>query len=523
MRGKRRAGSMFGRFSRKTGGGVLRALAICAAMLALLPLPGDVAASKDAGLHDIVIKGGRVIDPETNLDAIRDVGVDDGRIAAVSEAPLSGRTVIDAKGLVVGPGFVDLHSHAQNVPSAWLQAFDGVTTALELEVGAWPVDKAYEKAALEGRPIHYGFSVGWWDLRKELLGDRWGALASREEIATVIDRARLGLSRGGLGIALPVGYLPDSNRAEYLELAQLAAERGVPTFTHVRTKNSHEPRGAIEGFEEVIAAAAATGAHMHICHVNSSALRETPRVLRMLAKARAQGLPISTEAYPWGAGATLVSAPFLHPDNLKLLDISPRNILYLKTGERPASAERLAELRRQDPSGVVIVHYLDEAAAVDRAILDQAMLGEGAMIASDAVPYMLAGEVVTTRSWPLPKGASGHPRTAATFTKTLARYVRETGAMTMIDAFRRGSLEPARLLEPAAPDMRRKGRLQVGADADIIVFDPARVGGEAGFTDPAKPAAGMRHVLVNGRFLIRDGRLRPNEAAGRPVRGRLTS
>ena len=513
---------MFGRFSRKRGGGVLRACAIFVAMLALLPLPGDVAASKDARLYDIVIEGGRVIDPETNLDAIRHVGVADGRIAIVSETPLAGRTVIDAKGLVVGPGFVDLHSHAQNVPSAWLQAFDGVTTALELELGAWPVDKAYADAALEGRPINYGFSVGWWDLRKELLRDRWAALASREESARVIEGVRLGLSEGGLGIGLPLGYLPDSNRVEYLELAQLAAGRGVPTFTHVRTKNTHEPRGAVEGFGEVIAMAAATGAHMHICHVNSSALRETPRVLRMLAKARAQGLPISTEAYPWGAGATIISAPFLHPDNLKLIDISPRNILYLKTGERPASAERLAELRRQDPTGVAIVNYLDEAVAADRAILDQALLGEDVMIASDAVPYMLAGKVVTARTWPLPTGVSGHPRTAATFTKTLARYVRETGAMTIIDVFRRGSLAPARLLEPAAPDMRRKGRLQAGADADIIVFDPARVGGEAGFADPAKPAAGMRHVLVNGRFLIRDGKLRPNEAAGRPVRGRTT-
>lgn len=490
-----------------------------AALLGLLSL-GALGAAPPAPRYDLVIAGGRVIDPETGLDAIRAIGIADGRIAAISRTPLSGARTIDAAGLVVAPGFIDIHSHAQTIPSGWMQAHDGVTTALELEIGAWPVDTAYAAAAREGWPINYGYSVSWIGARQNLFGARSEGLIGPADSAELVAAVDRGLAQGAIGIGLPVGHHPDTDRNEYLELARLAARRGVPTFTHVRTKNTHEPRGVIEGVTEVIGVAAATGAHMHICHVNSSALRETPRVLAMIAAAEKAGIGISTEAYPWGAGSTRINTPFLAPENLPLLDIRPSSIAILRTGERPATDERLRALRKADPMEMVTIHYLDEAVPADQALLDMAARFPGAIVASDAIPYQVDGKVLTAATWPLPAAAAAHPRIAATFTKFLARQVRDTRAMTLTEGLARATILPARLLERAVPSMARKGRIRIGADADIVAFDLKTLSGRAGFDDPARPAAGMRYVLVNGAVLIDRGELDTTIRPGKAIRTR---
>jgi N-acyl-D-aspartate/D-glutamate deacylase len=504
----------------------LGSLALAAALFLGPRLAG---AADPPTLYDFVIADGRVIDPESGLDATRQIGVLKGRIAAISEGRLEGRTRVEAKGMIVAPGFVDIHSHAQNTPSAWLQAFDGVTTALELEGGAYPIDATYRDAAVDGRPINYGYSVGWAAARAAVLqasaaGQEGGGavdvvgLASESDVKKIVHEVAQGLDQGGLGIGVLLGYVTAAGRDEYLELGRLAAAYKVPTFTHVRFKNTYEPRSAVEGFEEVIAVAAATGAHMHICHVNSSALRAAPSIDRMIAQAQAAGLPISTEAYPWGAGATDANAPFIQPANLHLLDIKPHDIEYLKTGERIADVARLREIQKADPDGFVVIHYLDEANPKDQAILDRVQTFKDRMIASDAIPYTLNGVVITKPAWPLPQGAAGHPRTAATFTTVLARYGRDLEDLSYIDIFRRGSLQPAQLLEETAPAMRNKGRIKLGADADLIVFDPARVKAAATYEKPAAPSVGMVDVIVGGVFVIQDGKLDVKVRPGAPIR-----
>lgn len=475
--------------------------------------------ARAAAPYDLVIRDGRVIDPETGLDAVRNVGISGGRIAAVSEERLTGRTVIDAKGLVVAPGFIDVHSHGLTIPGGWMQAFDGVTTALELEDGAWPVADAYRAAEQEGRPIHYGYSVSWSGIRRALMGDRGRGLATEAEIKTILSRVSEGLDAGGLGVGTPVGYATETNRTEYWEVAALAGKRGVPVFTHVRTKNTRDPKSALEAFGEVIATAATTGTHMHLCHINSSGLRDIPRLAAMIAKARSFGIPVTSEAYPWGAGSTAIGAPFLAPENLPHIDITSRSIQLLATGERPATDARLAELRGTDPSARIVVHYLNEAVEADRRLLQQALLVEDGIIASDAVGYSVKGQAITDAIWPLPTGAAGHPRSAATFTKVLGEYVRERKLLSLPDAIRRSTLLPAQLLAPAAPAMRRKGRIGIGADADVVVFDPATGGAVATYEKPAEPSRGMRHVIVGGSFVIRDGKLIETARPGRAIRG----
>ena len=483
----------------------------------------------------LVLRGGRVIDPETGLDGVRDVGVDDGTIRAVSAEPLAGRDVVDVTGLVVCPGLIDLHSHGQGVAEQRLQALDGVTTALELEAGIHPVDAAYRAAAREGRPINYGFATSWALARMaELagvaaegrlgvllahLGDpEWQRPADRATTDRILARLERDLADGALGIGVLVGYAPGSDPAEYLEVAGLAARAGRPTFTHARDLVANDPGTPVDGAQEVVRAAAETGAHMHYCHVNSTSGRRIDEVLALVERARAEGARVSTEAYPYGAGMTGIGAVFLAPDRLALRGMTPRSIGYLPTGERVADTARLEELRRTDPGGLAFIHTLDEDDPADRAYLSRALAFPGSAFASDAMPLHWGAEPPEPRAWPLPARAVSHPRGAGTFGRALRTMVREQRAMDLPEAIRRCTLVPADVLGAGVPAMRGKGRVQAGRDADLTVLDAETVSDRSTYTDTTRPSTGFRHVIVNGAFIVRDGNLDPGALPGRPIR-----
>jgi cytosine/adenosine deaminase-related metal-dependent hydrolase len=486
--------------------------------------------------YDIVIHQGRVVDPETNLDAVRDIGINGGKIAAISEAPLHGKKNINARGLVVTPGFIDLHCHAINVPSNWMQAFDGVTTALELEAGSFPIAKAYDVAEKKHLPLNYGFSVSWAMARLQVVDHveldgtfetalknfgqpGWGKLLPEETSREVVAAIEQGLNEGGLGIGLLIGYAPDSNREEYLAANRLAAKYDVPTFTHIRPSYEYEPDGAMEGILEVLGVAAATSAHMHICHIISSTVHKVNDALDAVHTAQRQGLKITAEAYPFGWGSTAIGSPFYDPANLPRMGIGPSDIYYAKTNEHIASVERLAEIRQKDPGGLAVALFLDENKPDQMKFIDDSILSPDMMIASDAMPYTIDGRTVSNDVWPLPHEAYAHPRSTATFTRVLERYVKEKKAMTVSEFVRRASLLPANLVALAAPEAKRKGRLQVGMDADIAVFDLDGIKVRATYENPRTPSSGMRYVMVGGRFIISDGKLLTGVRPGRPLRG----
>jgi Amidohydrolase family len=484
---------------------------------------------------DLVLAAGRVIDPLSGLDAIADVAVSSGRIVAIGPA-LEARKRLDATGLVVAPGFIDLHSHVHSIAGQRLQAHDGVTTALDLEAGNSPVSRAYDIAAREGRPLNYGFSASWAALRMQILAGvpadgsvfttlhnlgirAWQRAAAAGEQRRLIEALEADLADGALGVGVLVGYAPETDPEEYLAVAAVPAGAGRPVFTHARELVEADPSVAIDGPTEIVRAAADTGAHMHYCHINSTSRRHVARALGLVDECRREGSRVTTEAYPYGSGATAIGAPFLDPDLLSRWDLTPTSIVYVPTGERPADAARLRELRAEDPGGLAVFELLSEEDPRDRALMAASILHDDTIIASDAMPIFHSGEPLADHNvWPLPKDAMTHPRTAGTFGRTLRMYVREDGGLDLAEAIRRSATLPALLLEPFAPVMRRKGRVQVGADADIIAFDPDRVSDQATYEQSCRPSTGFAHVLVNGVPVIEDSRLDTSAMPGRPIR-----
>jgi dihydroorotase-like cyclic amidohydrolase len=485
---------------------------------------------------DLVLRGGRVIDPESGLDAVRDVAVADGRIAAVGTGLTAQATWgdVDVAGQVVTAGFIDLHSHVSDLGGLRLQALDGVTTALELEAGVTPVAQAYRRAAEQGRPINYGFAASWALARMEAVGGLppdaslgafmarisepdWQRPADPAQVSALLARLAADLAEGALGIGVLLGYAPAASPAEYQRVAGLAAEAGMPTFTHARDLIEMVPTTPADGAEEIVRAAAETGAHMHYCHVNSTSQRHIDRVLGLVARAQAAGSRITTEAYPYGSGMTGIGAAFLAPERLGERGLSPSSLTYAPTGERVASAARLRELRQADPGGLVIIDLLREDDPADQALLMRSLTFPGAVVASDAMPLTWTTPPTDPLAWPLPPTAITHPRTAGTFSRALRLLTRQ-GPLSLAQALAKCSLEPARLLQDRVPALRQKGRMQAGADADVVVFDPAAITDRASYRRSTLPSAGIRYVLVNGAFVVRDGGIVADARPGRPVR-----
>ena len=445
--------------------------------------------------YDVVFVGGRVIDPETNLDATRHVGVTGGRIAAVSETPLEGRTTVDARGLVVTAGFIDLHSHGQDPENYAFKARDGVTTALEMEVGVSPVAAWY--AAREGAAIvNYGAASGHIPARMAVMRDSGVLLprdtaaelvATAEERAQTIELVRQGLAEGGLGVGIGIAYTPSASREEILDLFELAAQRRVPVYAHMRSNGPVVP-GAIDSLQELLADSLATGASLHVVHITSMGLRDTPVLLRMIDGARRRGLDVTTEAYPYTAAQTDLSSAFFDTGWQARNGIDYGGLQWVATGER-LTADTFARYREQ--GGFVVIHSIPEEVA-RLAVADPTV-----MIASD-------GFIENGR---------GHPRSAGTFARVLGHYVREQKVLTLMDALRKMSLMPAQRL-----GVQSKGRLQAGADADIVVFSAERVIDRATFEDPAQYSVGISHVMVNGTFVVKDGELQAGVAPGRGLR-----
>jgi N-acyl-D-aspartate/D-glutamate deacylase len=452
-----------------------------------------------AQTYDLVIANGRVIDPETKLDGARWVGITSGAIRAVSASPLRGRETIDAKGLVVAPGFIDLHEHGQDFESYTYQARDGVTSSFELEVGTADVAQWY--AEREGKSaIGHGVSIGHIPVRMKVMKDAADFLpsgpgarkaASEEEISEMRRLMELGFRQGAVAAGSGPVYTPAATRWEVLEMFRVAARFGASTHIHIRgSADVNEPE---EGLEEALAAAAVTGAPLHVVHLNSSSLTHAGHLLSMIAGARAHGMDVTTEMYPYVAGSTrLDSARFDSWENRT--EAGYHNLQWVATGER-LTGETFRKYRKQ---GGLVIQFSNTEAMLELILRDPL-----AMIASDGFGY---------------ETGNSHPRSAGTFSRVLGVYVRERQVLTLNDALARMTIMPARRLEARVPAMKRKGRLQAGADADITIFDPATVRDKSTYENGKQASEGVLQVLVGGVLVVRDGKLVAGATPGKGIR-----
>jgi N-acyl-D-aspartate/D-glutamate deacylase len=445
-----------------------------------------------AQTYDIVLQRGRVMDPESGLDAMRSVGITGNKIAAISAVELRGKVEVDANGLVIAPGFIDLHQHSQTPEAYGFKAMDGVTTALELEVGAWPVSEWY--AVREGKSaINFGASSGHIPARMAIMHDTGGLLprdaavnrpATPAEQKAILAAVEKGLDEGGLGMGMGITYTPTATYDEILSLFYLAAKFKRPVFVHMRGGN------VIASMQEVITDAAAAGAPLHIVHINSAAAAKTAEALRLIEGVRSRGLDVTTEAYPYTAGMTEIASAIYSGWEGRPPEYFA-SLLWPPTGER-LTRESFQRYRKQ---GGFVASFSNTEDMVRLAISTPIV-----MIASD--------------------GILEHPRSAGTYARVLGKYVREEKALTLMDAIRKSSLMPAQRLEAMSPQMRQKGRIKSGADADLSVFDPNTVVDKATFENPRQYSEGFRYVLVGGTLVVRDGKLQAGIYPGQGIRAR---
>jgi N-acyl-D-glutamate deacylase len=337
----------------------------------------------------------------------------------------------------------------------------------------------------------------------------------------ILERLSNGLNEGGIGIGILNAYAPGAGVQELTAVCQLAAAQDVPTFTHVAFMSRVDPESSAEAYIRLIGYAGATGAHMHICHFNSSSKTDVERCRALIEKAQAQGLPITVEAYPYGTGSTVLAAAFFSdPEFVERNGTGYDSVQRVTDGHRFRDREELLAAQAEEPSSLVLWHILDvENNAHHRDLLDMSVLYPGGAIASDAMPWTLPdGSVYTGDAWPLPEDATSHPRSAGCFTRFIREWVRERKAVSLLEGVRKCALIPAEILSRSTPAMRAKGRLQVDADADIVVFDYERLTDRATFAAMNRPSEGVRHMVVSGQPLITDGILDVTARPGRPVR-----
>lgn len=505
---------------------VLALAAIACAIL--LPTTAVLAGSANAPLensYDLVINHGRVIDPETGLDAIRYLGIRNGKIAVVAQQPLSGSDEVNAKGLVVAPGFIDLHTHSPTELGQYYQLFDGVTTALELEAGSYPIAQ-YADSIADQALLNFGTSAGYIAIRllhkngiaapdaagsprpinlkgwitaaktffmdfNSALSETFTEQASEEDrlrMATHLDEA---LHNGALGIGLPLDYISEAVDAQELRMIfEVAARHSAPLFVHIRRGVNGDPAG----LREVIALAEETGTSIHICHISHNAMKNISLFLADIRAARERGVDITTEVLPYNAGSALISSAVFGRDWQTIFAITYEDVEWAATGER-LTRESFARFRKEEPTGDVIHHYLKDSWTV------RALREPGVIVVSDLLPMKSKEQFVA-------------PHNGA-FTRVLGHYSREQEVLSLPIAIRKMTLLPAQRLEAYAPAFRRKGRIQPGMDADITVFDADTVKDNASYRDPYREATGLSHVIVNGQVVIRDGKLVPNVYPGR--------
>jgi len=310
---------------------------------------------------------------------------------------------------------------------------------------------------------------------------------SQAQLEKSLAYIRQSLANGGIGIGVPIAYVPGAKADEVFRVYQLAASLQALIFTHVR-------EGGIMAVQQAIADAVLTGAALHIIHINSSTLGQIYLGIEMVQTAQHKGINITAEIYPYPAGSTGLQSALFDEGWEQRLGIGYGDLQWIATGER-LTKETFESYRKT--GGIVIIHSMKPE------WIKAGIVSNGTIIASDGMPY----------------AKLAHPRTAGTFSRVLGKYVREDKVIDLNTAIEKMTLLPAKRLEGIAPMMRFKGRIQVGADADITIFNTDTIIDKATVEKGLAFSSGIEYVIVNGTFVLKNGKTVTTFFPGQPVYG----
>jgi N-acyl-D-glutamate deacylase len=493
--------------------------------------------------YDIAILNGRVMDPETNFDGVRNVGVKDGKIVAITEDAIKGKETIDAKGHVVAPGFIEGHQHATDPFSRKVFLRDGLTTQMDFEAGAGDVAKWYAEAegktqsnygmvvlatlarvsVLDGPEIAalgndmgglFAYTVGAAAKKAQEAGRKPGwssTLPNKEEMTEIMRYIDEGLRQGALGVGIPVGYMTKGvTQYELYKYQELAAKYGRISNGHVRFAGIRPPTEGQLGVQEMLANAMVLDAPFMAVHLNSN--MDWEYTIPLVNDAREKrGAKVWGEVYPYTAGSTIASTDVLTESSMAQMGITYSDVANLD-GTRWDKA-MYEDVRKNDPGRAVIIYTNPEEAVA------KWMAMPGVVVVSDGMAIQDAKG--NYYPWDSPyEGKSVHPRTAGTRAKVL-RMVREEKIMPLMEAISKMSYLHAKYFDELGgiSQFRTKGRVQVGADADIVVFNPDTVTDNSTYKpgEGALPSTGIPYVLVNGVVVVKDSEVQ-KVFPGKPIR-----
>lgn len=452
-------------------------------------------ASELSKTYDIVISNGRVINPETKLDREGlNVAVQEGKIALVTDQKLTGKREIDATGLVVSPGFIDNLSYDPNPVGVWNKIADGVTTNIAMHGGTASPEKWYPYYGRNKPPVHFGASFFYTQARNQFKLSRYDT-AKPAQTQTLVDQAEKALNNGALGISFSLEYVPGVNDKEILPLMKLAKEYNVPVYFHARYSDMEEPGTNIDAINELIGYARASGAAVHIDHINSTGgTFSMTESLKLVADAIAEGLDITSCIYPYDYWGTYLNSARFDEGWQERFRISYEDLQIAGTKERLTSES----FRRYQKEGKLAVAY-----AIPKQDVIDSLKAPYVMIGSDAI---------------LEPGFNNHPRASGTFARTVGLYVREEGVISLSDAIAKMSLMPAQRLEKQAPALQKKGRIAKGMDADLVVFDYNTISDKSTVEKPEVVSAGIKYVIVNGQVALDEKGVDKDIRVGQPIK-----
>jgi N-acyl-D-glutamate deacylase len=524
--------------NRAGAGHIQCALFTVAAVFAVASSPNVFAQT-----YDVVINNGRVMDPETNFDGVRNVGIKDGQIVLITEQSIKGKETIDASGHVVAPGFIEGHQHATDPFSRKVNLRDGLTTQMDFEAGAGDIAKWYADhegktqasygmvvlatlariSVLDGPEIAalgndmgglFAHTVGAAaaKARKEGRKPGWSAtLPNKEQMTEIMRLVDEGLRQGALGVGVPVGYMTTGvTQYELYKYQELAAKYGRITNAHVRFAGVRPPTEGQLGVQEMLANAMVLDAPFLASHLNSN--MDWEYTIPLINDAREKrGAKVWGEVYPYAAGGTIASTDILTESSMAQMNITYSNVSNLD-GTRWDKA-MYEDVRRNDPGRSILI-YNNPPEDIARW-----MAQPGVVVVSDGMA--IQDENLEYYPWDSPyEGKSVHPRSAGTRAKVL-RMVREDKNMSLMEAISKMSYLHARYFDELAgiPQFRTKGRVQVGADADIVVFNPDTVTDNSTYEPGmgALPSTGIPYVLVNGVVVVKDSTVQ-KVFPGKPIR-----